>query len=142
MPNSDGIFEFKSVCGAILGCLCGYFNQGVRMILKDRGVFDINRIPATIPVRNNLIEEIVNKIRLSEVYRLFISGVTGNGKTSSVKRALEILGNEIIPVYINCSETNSYTSISKHILEIVKDKPFSEKGKNRDELADELKRML
>ena len=112
------------------------------MILKDRGVFDINRIPATIPVRNNLIEEIVNKIRLSEVYRLFISGVTGNGKTSSVKRALEILGNEIIPVYINCSETNSYTSISKHILEIVKDKPFSEKGKNRDELADELKRML
>ena len=142
MPNSEGIFEFKGVCGAILGCLCGYFSQGVRMILKDKGVFDINRIPSVIPVRNNLIEEIVNKIRLSEVYRLFISGVTGNGKTSSVKRALEILGNEIIPVYINCSETNSYTSISKHILEIVRDKPFSEKGKNRDELADELKRML
>src|SRR3989344_5978194 len=93
MPNSDGIFEFNCVCGAILGCLCSYFSQGVRMILKDKGVFDINRIPLVIPVRNNLIEEIINKIRLSEVYRLFISGVTG-------------------------------------------------KGKNRDELADELKRML
>ena len=112
------------------------------MIIKDKKVFGINYIPKTIPVRQKLVEEIVSKLKLSDNYRMFLTGVPGNGKTISVTKALEVLKEQINSVYINCSEVNSYISIAKHILQEVRGKPYHEKGKNRDEVSEELKRLM
>jgi|SRR3989344_2586231 len=112
------------------------------MIIKDKKVFGINYIPQTIPVRQKLVDEIVSKLKLSDNYRLFLTGVPGNGKTISVTKALESLKEQINSVYINCSEVNSYISIAKHILQEVRGKPYNEKGKNRDEVSEELKRLM
>lgn len=111
-------------------------------VIKNKEVFDMNFIPEELPVRQGLVDEIFQRIRLMNRYILFLGGMPGNGKTISVKKALERLDREVIDVFINCSEINSYTSIAKEIIEKVKCKPYNEKGKSRHELAEDLKKIL
>ncbi|PIO07936.1 hypothetical protein COU62_01850 [Candidatus Pacearchaeota archaeon CG10_big_fil_rev_8_21_14_0_10_35_219] len=111
-------------------------------IIKDKSVFDINYIPTELPVRQDLVDEIFNKITFMNRYVLFLGGMPGNGKTISVKKALDRLDRSVIDVYVNCSEINSYTSIAKEILEKVRNKPYNEKGKTRYQLSEDLKKML
>ncbi|MBS3087184.1 AAA family ATPase [Candidatus Pacearchaeota archaeon] len=111
-------------------------------IIKDKSVFDINYIPEELPVRQELVDEIFKKITLMNRYILFLGGMPGNGKTISVTKALDRLSRDVIDVFINCSEINSYTAIAKEIIEKVKCKPYKEKGKSRYELAEDLKKLL
>jgi len=111
-------------------------------IIKDKVVFDINYIPEELPVRQELVDEIFKKITLMNRYILFLGGMPGNGKTISVTKALDRLSRDVIDVYINCSEINSYTAIAKEVIEKVKCKPYQEKGKSRYELAEDLKKLL
>lgn len=113
-----------------------------KKIMKDSKVFDTNYIPDKIPVRQKLVDEICSKLKIMKNYRLFLSGLTGNGKTLSVKKALNKLENSVTYVYINCSEINTYIAIAKKILESIKNKPYYEKGKSRYDLANDLKKLL
>ena len=111
-------------------------------IIKNKDVFNTNFIPEKIPVRNDLVNEICSKIKLSERYNLLLTGLTGNGKTMSIKKVIEKMGKEVCAVYVDCSENNSYGAVAKIILEKVKNKPYRERGKNRYESADELRRLM
>ena len=111
-------------------------------IIKNKNVFNTNFIPEKIPVRNDLVNEICSKIKLSDRYNLLLTGLTGNGKTMSMKKVIEKMGNEVCAVYVDCSENNSYGAVAKIILEKVKNKPYRERGKNRYESADELRKLM
>lgn len=110
-------------------------------IIKNRNVLSPNYIPKKLPVRENLVKELYSKLKAMNNYCLFLSGLTGTGKTISVNKALENLKNSIF-VYINCSENNTYTSIAKKIFESIKNKPYNVAGKNRPQLAQDLKKLL
>lgn len=111
-------------------------------IIKDKSIFDINSIPKEIPVRQGLINEICYNLKSSDRYCLLLTGLTGNGKTLSVRKVLENLGKEFAPVFNDCSETSSYTALAKNLIEEVKGKPYREKGKGRYELAEDLKKLM
>jgi len=61
-------------------------------IIKNKDVFNTNFIPEKIPVRNDLVNEICSKIKLSDRYNLLLTGLTGNGKTMSMKKVIEKWG--------------------------------------------------
>ncbi len=111
-------------------------------IIKNSWVFDSTYIPKEIPVRQGLVDKICAKLRISSKYNLLLTGLTGNGKTITIKKVIEKMGKEIIAVYIDCSESNSYGAIAKTILGEVKNKSYKEKGKSRYELADDLKKLM
>ena len=111
-------------------------------IIKDSWVFDSTYIPKEIPVRQDLVDKICEKLRISSQYNLLLTGLTGNGKTITIKKVIEKMGKEIIAVYIDCSEDDSYGAVAKKILSEAKNRAYKEKGKNRYELADELKKLM
>jgi len=111
-------------------------------IIKDVGVFDANYIPKEIPARQDLVDGICAKLKISSQYNLLLTGLTGNGKTITIKKVIEKMGKEIIAVYIDCSEDDSYGAVAKKILSEAKNRAYKEKRKNRYESADELRKLM
>ena len=110
-------------------------------IFKDKFVFCVDYIPENLPVRQELVDEIYSKLKIANL-NLFLCGMPGTGKSISIEKASSKLGNSLVYVYVNCSELNTYTSIAKEILEKIKKKPYSERGKNRNEFSEDLRRLL
>ena len=111
-------------------------------IITNNRVFDSTFIPEKIPVRQYLVNDICSKLRMLNQYNLLLTGLTGNGKTITIKKVIEQMKKEITAVYIDCSENDSYGAVAKKILTEAKNRPFKERGKTRYELADELRKLM
>ncbi|OGJ12382.1 hypothetical protein A3K82_03280, partial [Candidatus Pacearchaeota archaeon RBG_19FT_COMBO_34_9] len=110
-------------------------------IIKSPEVLRSNYIPDELLFRDDLIKKIQKKIELG-TGNLLLVGDTGIGKTISVKKAIIPYERQIIFVEINCSNDNSYISIAKRIIESIKKTNYSNNGKSRSQLAEELIKIL
>jgi len=110
-------------------------------IIKCAEALRSNYIPNELLFRDDLIKKIQNKVSLG-TGNLLLVGDTGIGKTISVKKALIPYDKKIIFVEINCSNDNSYISIAKRIIESIKKTNYSDTGKSRSQLAEELIKIL
>jgi len=110
-------------------------------IIKNLKFLSPSYVPKDLPAREQLVNEVYERLSIGN-YRVLLSGFTGTGKTVSVMKALDQLGNKYIQVYINCSESSSYSSIAEKIIEILSGKPFFSAGKTRSALAEQLKKRL
>ena len=109
-------------------------------IIKDPNVLRANYIPNKLLFRGKLIKDILQKIDLG-TGNILLHGDTGSGKTASVKNALDNLTNLII-VFVNCVKYNTYTSITKKIVEEIKGCDYKERGKNIAILSEDLEKVL
>ena len=110
-------------------------------IIKNLRYLSPNYVPEDLPAREQLVKEVYERLEIGN-YKVLLAGFTGTGKTVSVRKALDQLGNKYIQVYINCSESTSYSSIAEKIIEILSGKPFFSAGKTRSDLAEQLKKRL
>lgn len=110
-------------------------------IIKNIRFLSPNYVPEELPAREQLVKEVYEGLKIGR-YRVLLAGMTGTGKTVSVMKALKQLGNGFVQVYINCSESTSYSSIAEKIIETLSGKPFFAGGKTRSDLAELLKKKL
>lgn len=110
-------------------------------IIKNIRFLSPNYVPEDLPAREQLVKEVYERLIVGR-YRVLLAGFTGTGKTVSVLKALKMLGKGYVQIYINCSESTSYSSIAEKIIETLSGKPFFAGGKTRSDLAEQLKKKL
>ncbi len=110
-------------------------------IIKNSKYLSANYIPDKLPARDSLVNEIYQNLRISKC-RMFLSGLTGTGKTASVQKAMEKLGKNYLLIYINCAESPNYSAMVQKMIKVIRKKNYSVAGKMRSELADYLGKMI
>jgi len=109
-------------------------------IIKDPKVLTSNYMPEKLLFRDELKKKIQEKIKIG-VGNILLIGDTGTGKTVTVRKAVEEL-KDIKFVGLNCSTDNTFATITKKAIKIVKDAPYFESGKSRGQLAEDLIKLL
>ena len=98
-------------------------------VIKDPEVLTSNYMPEKLLFRDELKKRIQEKIKIG-VGNILLIGDTGTGKTVTVRKAVEEL-KDIKFIEINCSTDNTFATITKKAIKIVKDAPYFESGKSR-----------
>ena len=111
------------------------------MIIRDIRFLGHNYTPDNLLCRESLVEKIYSNLKRG-IYRVFLSGIRGTGKTISVEKALKKLPKkDYISIFINCSETPNFSSIAQKIIQEVRRKPYFVAGKNKSQISDDLAKM-
>ncbi|HRZ85644.1 MAG TPA: orc1/cdc6 family replication initiation protein [Candidatus Paceibacterota bacterium] len=115
-------------------------------IIKNAFALSQNYKPNILIVREGLVSELTNKVKTHNNYSVFLSGITGTGKTLLIQKTVDNLNQEgkakFNSIYINCAEKNTFTSVAKIIIETIRNKPYNEAGKTRSQLTEDLNKIL
>ncbi|MBI4158893.1 AAA family ATPase [Candidatus Woesearchaeota archaeon] len=109
-------------------------------VIKHPQILRSNYIPKKLLFRENLIQDIKLKLKIG-TGNILIHGDTGSGKTASVRNALDET-ESITIIFINCVQDNTFAAIAKKVIEIIRDKDYNERGKNRSLLSEDLIKTL
>lgn len=114
--------------------------QQKRKIIKNVEAFSNNYVPENLIHRDLLILYIKEKVQLGRG-NIVLWGSTGTGKTVSVRKGVHDLKNCIL-IEINCVRDQTFASITKRIIEIIREGKYDELGKSRSQLSDDLIKVL
>src|SRR3989344_850849 len=113
-------------------------------IIKDKFILSPNYKPKQLPVREELVKELIQRIKQGN-YKILLAGLTGTGKTLSVENAMEELNigkEKFLFIYVNCAECKTYSAVAKKIIETLTGKSYDERGLSKSQIVEDLKKFL